>query len=964
MEGRLGGVQDPRALPLLGLGRRGAWAPLLLLALVAAFFWKIVFLGRAIGGLDVLEYFYAYRAYAQQAVDAGRLPLWNPDHFGGAPFLANIQTALFYPPTALFYVLDFPAAYTWSVVLHSFLGGLFAYLFARQSLHTERVPALLGSMAFTFGGFLGGQMGHLNQLSSAIWLPLLLLCWDKAVSRRQLAYVLLGALAVALQFLAGHSQESFYMLVTLGLYAVYQTLADVRRSGWPALPLNALSFALTLGLGVGLAAIQLVPTSELTAWSIRANGLSYDEATTFSLKGTMILNALLPPFGNRDLLLQPGGSEFLGYVGLTALVLALAGVCYGRRRHVVFFAVLGALALFFAIGQQNPLYPVLFRLAPGFNLFRVPARWLYVYGFSAAMLASLGADAVLAKTRQVGWRPLAAVCVLFAALGAAFARMESLPAISTRLGWLVAGAAAAGLVFAAILWPRGRSGLSVTLVALTAVELWTASQSLDYNHPTAAQVFEQPIGTIDFLHRQSIGYRSLSVARDEFVPSVEGQARAQLGPSLGEDGLLAYLTYYKLREIMEPNTSLAVNLPTIDGYDGGLLPLGRYVRFKDVLTDKKSAPDDRIRFVLKWLPNRALLNLAGVRYVLMDGLSDRTVDGVTYDLSSFIRLSGQQPEAVLTLSQPVAASALGLVAATSAAAEGVVATVTVADGSGVTKVLAVNAGGAPVGQLPTDDKLPTRQQLLPLGTDLPVQRVELRLAPGAPDVYINGLALIDERNHTAYSPLAAPGAEMRRIYEGDVKIYDNTTAEPPAFLVHEGQLASDLDQAAAALSSGTFDPARQAIVEADPQPPPSGSLLGRVVGKLRRSLPGQAAPFSMPESWLEPASVPAGAPPDRVSFEDFRPERIVIRSDSLAPGFLVVTQAFYPGWKALVDGAPTRLVAADGLFQAVHLPAGSHQVELTFEPRSLLIGEIVTGVSLGVLLLGFALVVLGWRRSR
>jgi hypothetical protein len=84
------------------LARRGIWTPLLLAALVVAFFWKIVVLGRAIGGLDVLEYFYPYRSYAKQAIDAGRLPLWNPDHFGGAPFLGNIQNSIFYPPTALF----------------------------------------------------------------------------------------------------------------------------------------------------------------------------------------------------------------------------------------------------------------------------------------------------------------------------------------------------------------------------------------------------------------------------------------------------------------------------------------------------------------------------------------------------------------------------------------------------------------------------------------------------------------------------------------------------------------------------------------------------------------------------------------------------------------------------------------------------------------------------------------------
>src|SRR5689334_7228957 len=82
--------------------QRGLWAPVALAALVVGFYWKMLFLGRTIGGLDALDYFYPYRAYAAAAIQHGRLPLWNPDIFGGVPFLANIQAAVFYPLSGLF----------------------------------------------------------------------------------------------------------------------------------------------------------------------------------------------------------------------------------------------------------------------------------------------------------------------------------------------------------------------------------------------------------------------------------------------------------------------------------------------------------------------------------------------------------------------------------------------------------------------------------------------------------------------------------------------------------------------------------------------------------------------------------------------------------------------------------------------------------------------------------------------
>jgi hypothetical protein len=965
---------------------RGGWVPVLIAAITAAFFWKILLLGRAIGGLDVLEYFYPYRVYARQAIDNGRLPLWNPDIFGGAPFLANIQAGLFYPPTALFYVLPFPAAYTWSVVLHAFLGGLFAYLLARQSLGTSRLAGLIGALTFAFGGFLGGQMGHLNQLSAAIWLPALLLCWDKAVSGR-LLYVLLGAGAVALQFLAGHTQESYLMLVALLLYAAYHTLLNLRRYGVAVLVVNGLVTVVLLAVGAALAAVQLVPTAELTSWSIRANGLSYQEATTFSLKGTTLLNAILPPFWNRAFVLEPGATEFLGYVSVTGLVLAVAALIYARRRQTYFFLGLAALAFFLALGQQNPLYPVLFRFLPGLNLFRVPARWLFLSGFSTAMLAAVGADALLSPGIKRGWRPMAAVSLLLALVGVATAHFESLPPVATRLTWAAFGAVALALAFAALLlvergagagvvqgwreqlanrvaadYARARTGLGVALVALMFLELWLAAQSLDYNHPTAPRLFDQSIGTVDFLHAQPPGFRVLSVAQDTFAPAIEATARQQLGAWLGDQDLLAYLSYYKLREILEPNTSMAAGIATIDGYDGGLLPLARYVSFKNLLTERQSAPDDRIRFVVKWLPNRPLLDVSGVGYVVTDAIGDKSIDGVKYDLSSFVHLDAAHAQVTMRLGAAHTAGSVGVIVAAKSAAplstDAVVATLRLTDAQGKTIDVPVRAAGSDQGQLAYSEPLDTHASIAKLPAPMAVNAASVTLQPGvATDVFLAGLAFIDGASGGSYSPLVAPGPELTRVYQGDVKVYQNPAAAAPAFLVHDAQLAQDAEEATAAMGPG-FDGMARAIVEPDPQPPATRSLLGRVVSKLRRSLPGQTQPFSVPDTWLDSQPANVGAPPDRLSFDDFRPEHVVVRSDSDRAGFLVLTQSFYPGWEVTVDGAPAHLFAADMLFQAVHLPAGQHRVEFAFKPRSLLAGAAISLAAVVVCLAGL---LLAWR---
>ncbi len=910
---------------------------------------------RTLAGLDILDYFFPYRVYARQAVEHGRLPLWNPDIFGGAPFLANIQSSLLYPPTALFYVLSEPAAYNWSLLLHVFLGGLFTYLFARQSLRVGRAGALLSAVIFALGGFLGGQLDHLNQLSAAIWLPALLLCWDKAVSGRRLTYIPLGALVIALQFLAGHTQESYFMLVTLLLYAVFTTLLSARRRGLSAIPMNLIVAGALLAIGTGLSAAQLVPTAEMNSWGIRGNGLTYAEAANGSLKGTLLLNAILPPFWNRDLVTVPGNSEFLGYVSVAGLVLAAAALLYARQRHTLFFSLLAVAALVLALGPQEPAYPFLFRYLPGLNLFRVPARWLLVSSFSLAVLAGLGLNALLAAGPKRNWRPLSLLLVLAAALAAAGAHTQVLPPRSTIVTWTLFGLASLVLVFSAIRvfgpppsgWRerlgeyerrqrRASAGFGAAAIGLVLVELWLGGQSLDYNHPTPSQVFTTPVDTPSFLQKQDQPFRILSVARDEYAPGIEAQVRQQFGHELSEADILDYLRDYKLRQILEPNTPMAEGLATLDGYDGGLLPLSRYVIFKDLLTGVPSAPDDRIRFVLKWLPNQALLSLANVRYVIMDAIGDKAANGVRYDLSSFVHLAPHVSKVSLQLNNPVRATSIGIVSAARGvvplAADEPVGGVTLSDGQGNSRSVAISAAGPDFGTLPDPSLPPTHLTIARLDAPIDVRSLTVTVTANA-DLYVNGLALIDDGAGTAYSPLMVDGPEWPRVYSGDVKIYQNPAAMGPAFMVHDGRIVRSPEEAAGIMGSGDFDPASTATVEVNPQPPPSTSLLGRIVSKLRRLLPSQ--PFAVPASWSE-STPPASA--DRVTVDAFAPEDMAFTTQSDADGFLLLSQSYYPGWQVTVDGQPQHPLAADVLFQAVRVPAGRHRVEFRFKPGSMQLG--------------------------
>jgi hypothetical protein len=258
------------------------WSFSFLIGLTLLYYWKMAFTGLVLGGYDTQTYFYPYRHAAAEAITHGRLPLWNPSLFLGAPFMANIQTAVFYPLNVVFYLLPTAYAMNVSVILHIVLAGSYMYAWCRFSLRLDQIGAAGGAVAFMFSGFMSAQVGHINQINVAAWLPCLLLCFDRATTRRPAFWTAAGAVVIATQFFAGHSQESYLLLFVFGLYVLFRLVWGGSGKARAASRITTLGTGVGMVvLGIGLAAIQLLPTLELAGESIRAGGMSYPEAVSF-----------------------------------------------------------------------------------------------------------------------------------------------------------------------------------------------------------------------------------------------------------------------------------------------------------------------------------------------------------------------------------------------------------------------------------------------------------------------------------------------------------------------------------------------------------------------------------------------------------------------------------------------------------------------------------------------------------
>ena len=103
-------------------------------------------------------------------------------------------------------------------------------------------------------------------------------------------------------------------------------------------------------------------------------------------------------------------------------------------------------------------------------------------------------------------------------------------------------------------------------------------------------------------------------------------------------------------------------------------------------------------------------------------------------------------------------------------------------------------------------------------------------------------------------------------------------------------------------------------------------------------------------------SAPVGAAaPVRITLSELEADRMAADVDAGAPGHVVFSRTFFPSWKALVDGAPARVLLANGRDLAVALPAGRHHVEIFWSPAPFRSGVAIALLALvSVLAIGVA----------
>jgi hypothetical protein len=407
-------------------------------------------------GTPILQ-FVPWRSLAFDLAKSGQVPLWNRFLGMGAPLLANYQTAVLYPPNWILFLVNVAWGQGLLVIAHWIISGLGMALLARR-LKLGRMPAAISGLAYALSGYLVARAGFLSINAAASWLPWILagveaLAKSEGGLRDSLRPVLWTALALAMQWLAGHAQTAWYTL----LFALAWWIWRVGwQQGWRAVQAQAPKLISALAIAFTLSAPQLLPTLEYLRLSPRAASFDPELALTYSFWPWRALELIAP-----GLLGQPswiGGYWGYGnywedaiYVGVLPFLLALGAVItsFGGRRQdglVHYLGAAGAISFLLGLGQNTPVFPFLFTRVPTFNLFQAPTRWNLITVACLALLAGIGADRWRsAENRSLYWLRLGTAGAAAVTL-AAFTAARLLPAVrpSTLLatgvagGWLLA----------------------------------------------------------------------------------------------------------------------------------------------------------------------------------------------------------------------------------------------------------------------------------------------------------------------------------------------------------------------------------------------------------------------------------------------------------------------------------------------------------------------------------------------
>lgn len=536
------------------------------------------------------------------------IPSWNPYSLSGAPLAANFQSAVFYPLNILFYIFPFQLAWGILIFFQPILMGFFLFLYLRN-LKINAYASLLGGLVFAYSGFsiawlTWGTIGH-----TALWLPLVLLSIDKIYdllvlnisninnqrskiqikNKRLFAWTFILTASLSASLFGGHLQTFFYLFLLIIAYTIVRWLhyGRPKKSLWV--------FASCYLIFVLITSVQWLPTLQLINLSARNLDLDWQTSGWF-IPWQNLIQFIAPDFFGNPATLNYWGvwnyGEFIGYIGIMPLALALFSLFYRYDRKTFFFGSILFISLIFSLPTFLAKIPYVMNIP--FISTAQPTRLIFLTDFSLAILAAFGLDKLIKKYKSTQLIPSILFLSIVIALlwGVVIFNSHNMLEISES-----------DLIVASrnLILPTILIGISVLLLLS-----WHIFSNKKYANLILVTIL---IVSVFDLFRFGLKFTPFT-DRDYFFPNTKVidflQKHSGINRSMSLDD-----------RILPPNFSVIYKLQFVDNYDP--LYLRRYAELIAAIERNKpniSPPFGFNRIITPKNFNSELIDVMGVKYIL------------------------------------------------------------------------------------------------------------------------------------------------------------------------------------------------------------------------------------------------------------------------------------------------------------------------------------------------------------
>jgi hypothetical protein len=873
-----------------------------------------------------------------------RKDLWDPLVFGGFPMVGDPQVMQWYP-LSLFFSL-FQGSWNVFIISAYVLASSFTYGYV-YTLTRSRLSAFVSGIVYGMSGFMMAHLGHVVIIHSVAWIPLIIWSLEKLRHKWNPGWFVAGCLGLTFCFFGGHSQMFFYSLLLALSYAIVL--------GWTA-PVGRWRYyrlvALLVALGIGLAAIQIIPTAELARQSMRTE-YSFGDFVSYSLSPKQLIMLVFPSlfglsnhptniyFGDWNL------TELTGYIGLLPLLLASIGIVAERRKPLtIFWVSAGLLALLLTLGNATPLATLFYHI-PVINRFRAPARHFIEFGFAISVLSGLGVAAILRRevTRRVVLRTvLTGSAIILGCLSGILLFSKSLVELAKEknisqvsfLPWENKAVFVPLMVFlivaAMLLYWRGRPTSQLRaalLISVLIIDLGSFGWFYEWHY---ASPDAGPMSPPAMTER----YRGLLNAENQRLLTIRG--------GLG------------LRGEFPPNRSRLWGIPSATGNN-----VLRLARTSHLLSMGEGGDVDP---TWRDIDNRST-DIMAIRYVVLPRTEASTdINGISWlkeDMGLWLGSGCDRPPSdsvKFSLPTPIKVTTIGIVSRLACSvgvpdqSEVLRVSVSDIDGGVYTKSLVAGRDTAEwsydcriiqpqmqhrratvFNDYPAqmyDEPCTGHQYVTMLRLDITkeINSVQFQWMGRSGVAIIEKVSLIDEQAKTS-SPVDLTLLDGNRWHytetQDESRILENLRAMPRVWLVPEvikvaPEEALKIIKSSRMTDGRTFDPRQTALVE---------------------------EPLTLAEKNMDTT---ASA---RVS--SLSADTMDVYTHSTSPSFLVTSDAYYSGWNATLDGKPIAIYRADYAIRGVSVPVGDHIIHFEFRPKSFYFGLAISIISLLGLILFVAI---------